>query len=318
MIVIEFIGALCMVLIMVWQSTLEVVEDLADVTLSETHKRYIMAGTVVAMMPTVWIRSYSKLFFISFVGFISTVSIIVVVCYAFIRDPSIAREHSYKTFDSDNFAVGAGIFTVSLGGQACLPGIYNDMRHKDQYSFMINTCFVVMFVCYAVMGSAGYLLYGDDCQVLITSNLKNYPGGTMSRVVTMLVMVSTFSSIGPIVSVISEVPESILGMSSWRCESAWSLSMRTATLLLCCAASVAAYDYLGYVESLVGGVCTMCTSLIFPALFYYKLFKGQLGTGEKVLNLMIGLLGLVGATYIATSDTWGIIRQLMHSDSNTR
>jgi len=59
-------------------------------------------------------------------------------------------------------------------------------------------------------------------------------------------------------------------MRQWRCEGLWSRVTRTSILLLSCVVSVFMFEYLGYVESLVGGVCTMCTSLIFPALFYFK------------------------------------------------
>ena len=73
----------------------------------------------------------------------------------------MAVQHEYVWFDYDNFAVGAGIFTVSLGGQACLPGIYDEMEDKSQFEPMLNVCFVIMFVCYAMMGSTGAILNAD-------------------------------------------------------------------------------------------------------------------------------------------------------------
>lgn len=45
--------------------------------------------------------------------------------------------------------------------------------------------------------------------------------------------------------------------------------LRTLVLVVAYAVSVAAYDVLGYVESLVGGVASMCSSLLLPGVFYY-------------------------------------------------
>jgi hypothetical protein len=56
---------------------------------------------------------------------------------------------------------------------------------------------------------------------------------------------------------------------SWSGAALVERSLRTVVLAVAYTVSVLAYDVLGYVESLVGGVASMCSSLLLPGVFYY-------------------------------------------------
>ena len=53
-----------------------------------------------------------------------------------------------------------------------------------------------------------------------------------------------------------------------------------------------AFAVLGNVMSLVGGMCSMCCSLLLPSLFYLILYKEELGVLRKAGVVLLLLCGV--------------------------
>merc|ERR1711871_1692061 len=105
----------------------------------------------------------------------------------------------------------------SLAGHACLPSLAADMEKPEEFESMLNASFIVMFLLYVIMGVFGYLLYGRNADVLVTNDLHSDAltdaGRAFEKFVVCMVTISSFSTIGPIVSVLAKIPEDALGLS---------------------------------------------------------------------------------------------------------
>lgn len=65
--------------------------------------------------------------------------------------------------------------------------------------------------------------------------------------------------------------------------------------------------FFGYVMAVIGSFLTLTVSVIFPSLCYLKLYDGELGQKEKLLNYFIVFLGV----FCALSGTYASVRDLL-------
>ena len=75
-----------------------------------------------------------------------------------------------------------------------------------------------------------------------------------------------------------------------------------------------AFYILDYLESLLGGICSILTSIVFPALFHLILFRKSLSTPIKILDAAIVVVGLAALVYIVVSDSLSLRSQLSSLD----
>lgn len=169
-------------------------------------------------------------------------------------------------------------------------------------------------ISFVSQGVFGYLLYGRNADVLVTNDLhadaSTGPGRSFEKFVVCMVTISSFSTIGPIVSVLSEIPEGALGLTDDTVGGVFAArAVRMAILAVGFVISLVAYDYLGYFESLIGGICSVATSLLIPALCYGRL-EPQLSSAQRCGNWMLVILALVAMGVISTLDSVALIHSM--------
>ena len=59
--------------------------------------------------------------------------------------------------------------------------------------------------------------------------------------------------------------------------------------------------------AVIGSFLTLTVSVIFPSLYYLKLYDGELGKKEKLINYFIVALGV----FCALSGTYASVRDLL-------
>lgn len=221
--------------------------------------------------------------------------------------------------DINHFGMGVGIFVTSLGGQVCLPTLYDQMMDKSAYQKVLHASFLTMTAVYCVrtavvwpsrlsgcvshralvmqlMAVAGFLRYGVLTDVLITSNLATNPGGIVAQAAVGLVVASCGCTVAPLVAVLSGIPEGKLGITN-----SWAVcGSRTSVLVAAATVAWVARNNLGNVESLIGGIGSLMTSLVLPCVFYLKLCS--MPTWERVVNVAIVVCAVCLGTFIVTTN----------------
>ena len=157
--------------------------------------------------------------------------------------------------------------------------------------------------------------YGSTAQVLVTSNLT----GWVSYLESTFVVANCGSTIAPLIAVISDVVEEVIrrdpeagrdGSDDSDSESepsvALQLAVRTTVFALAIAVAVVTYDNLNNLESLIGGIGSMVTSLIMPSLCYLRLCWKGLSVLQRTVNVSIACLGIVASFFIVISNVAGV------------
>jgi len=220
----EFFGALMVVLIFVWKNAgLLAPWYLPDAIISEGSVAVIL--TLMAT-PTVWALDFASMSAIGFIGVVASV-LIVTVCVgvAAFYTARFSLSGSLPLLElplvGEGFPMATGIFVLSLGGHAALPGIYASMAEPKRFDRMLDISLAAMFAIYASVGLAGYVAYGwlkgEAVDVLITTNMAHDHAGllpltlpgrvgerTMSleaTIMTLAVVAKSFTAISPVTAV---------------------------------------------------------------------------------------------------------------------
>jgi amino acid permease len=236
------------------------------------------------------------------------------------------------------FSIGIGIYVLSLAGHACLPSIYKEMRHPEEFDHAVNVSFIIMYIIYASIAIAGYIVYGNNVDVLVSVDISRWPGGIISTILTSLIVAGVLCTIAPVISVLSSIPEEMLGwydemnaaskqaklptsvastpstssiMSKTNItKSRIELKIRLFRLFVLFASSILAYllrNQLNFLEAITGGFSTMMTSLIIPCIFALTIMKNSISICEKVSCILFAILGVVAGCYLTTNDILGLV-----------
>lgn len=255
-IVVELVGATLTCFEFVYKQFLVLFPSLSE------EKALLIA--VVVCLPTVWILDFSELTFLSVVGACSNMALaLAVVFVASTSPPAPGAQRSSVRGDFTSLALSAGIVVFASGAHATLPGIYAKSGVSvRKWSSLMNYCFAAIVFVYATMAACGYYVFGEDVHVLVTEDIMMYPGGWVPRVATVLILVGSFCKIAPLIIVVGETTEGVLGIDSS------NTSKRIYRTVLFVGIATMGYVLrkdVDLIEALTGAVATSLTALLQPA-----------------------------------------------------
>ena len=329
----EFCGALMVVLIFVWKNALLLAPwYLPDAIISE---RTVAILTTLMATPTVWALDFGSMAAIGFIGVVASVVIVVVVVtiacwYGFLQLSAGPAAPPPLELVGGGFPMAVGIFVLSLGGHAALPGIYSSMARPEEFDQMLDIALFAMFGIYAAVGLAGFVAYGwlkgEVVDVLITTNMAHdreglfpleLPGHfgerTMSlesTLMTIAVVAKSFTAISPVTSVLAELPELLLlgesggGADATARRAKKQIAVRTALLWLAAALAYpcSVYGGLALVEAVTGAMCSMLASLALPCACWVALYRAEVPASHTAAAAALAVLAVIAGAAFTTLD----------------
>ena len=340
----DFFSAVCMCLIIVWNSVDTLVTKIAGtdswwitpcINVVGLEANPAMLACALALVPFLCVRSFGKMSFISAVGVVCNVLITAVVAVAALEGTEGGRQHEPSPLSADELIhwkqlpISVGIYVLSLAGHPSLPSLRKSMRHPEHFERMLDGSFAIMFVVYVAMAVFGYLSFGDASAVLVTDNLSAAAHSPASRilnkVVIFFVALSSASTIPPLIAVTVEMYDDITDNLSMlaRLSKGTALAQahqmsppthigsclkRMFVLALVVLVAIICAGYLGSFESVFGGICAINGSMILPAVFYMMLVGKRLTGWQRFeLRAIVAIGGVMLVSICAMN-----IADLMH------
>ncbi|KAI0274695.1 transmembrane amino acid transporter protein-domain-containing protein [Gloeopeniophorella convolvens] len=133
------------------------------------------------LIPTVFLPP-SLLSYGSLLGILSTVSLIAVVFIdglTKLEAPGSLwqpAETSFSTENLEELGLAFGLFMAGFGAHAALPSLARDMAEPHRFNKAMNYSFSFATAVYAIIGMAGYLMFGNDVDDEVSQNLLRIPG----------------------------------------------------------------------------------------------------------------------------------------------
>lgn len=180
---------------------------------------------------------------------------------------------------------------------AGVPAFYNSMEKPQEFETMLHYSYSVVLVCYIAVGVSGYYMFGSAVKDQITISLENESSfGSAMTSLTWLMVLTAFSKATLYIFPLSLGVEEIIAphLSDEFAVRAASCVIKIAFIAFALLVSLFIPSF-GFICALVGMICTMIVSVIFPAATHLQLFGHKLSTKDKVVDWIIISLGIVVA-----------------------
>ncbi|KAL0086120.1 transmembrane amino acid transporter protein-domain-containing protein [Phycomyces blakesleeanus] len=266
-------GFVASYLIFISQNLGFVANSLSHCTSTVDSKYYIWVA-IAFIVPITWVRKMERL---SWAAIIADVFILFgLICVIYFCADQIARNGSgpnILTINSKDFGLMIGTAVFSFEGIGMVVPIIESMREPKKFSMVLNIGIAIVTCVFVLIGTLGYVAYGEHTQANVTSNL---PAGPLSITVQFLyacaiVLTSPFM-LYPAINIIEYC---VFGDGHSRSKSLklkWEKNfVRSLVAIVCAAVSFGVgSEGLNKFVSLVGSLACMPLCFIIPGMFHYK------------------------------------------------
>lgn len=181
------------------------------------------------------------------------------------------------------------------------------MQKPQEFERMIDLTYGIVLVSCILVASSGYYMFGDNVEDQITISLEQESeGGILISGLTWLMILTAISkftlTMFPLALGFEEMLTGVLPS-----DLAMELvdSMVKIVLIFLALAVAIFFPSFSFLCSLVGLICTMIVSVIFPALAHLKLFGTSLSTLDKIVDWSL----VAGGTLVAIVGTAATLQQ---------
>ncbi|XP_003934091.1 proton-coupled amino acid transporter 3 [Saimiri boliviensis] len=207
---------------------------------------------------------------------------------------------------------GTAIFTFEGVGMV-LP-LKNQMKHPQQFSFVLYLGMSIVIVLYICLGTLGYMKFGSDTQASITLNLPNC---WLYQSVKLMYSIGIFFTYALQFHVPAEI---IIPFAISQVSESWALfadlSVRSGLVCLTCVSAIL-IPRLDLVISLIGSVSSSALALIIPPLLEIViLYSEDMSYVTFAKDIMISILGLLGCIFGTYQALYELTQPINHSMAN--
>ena len=270
-----------------------------------THQ---LAVGVVSTAPVLLLRTARLLSYLSMVGTFATVCVVgaVILAFAFEGDITehVAAKESpippppyHSLWHGDGLVLSFGLVAYCFSGHAIVPSIYSSMQKPQEFEKVVNLTFVIVLGACLAVGLSGYMMFGELVFDQITISLEQNSSAELAMtILTYLMVLTAFSKLTLTMFPLAIGMEEIAApyVSSDAAMRITSAVIKVALLMMALAVAIYVPSF-SFLCSLVGMICTMTVSVVFPAAAYLKLFGPKIGIAEKIMYWLFVVCGLVMA-----------------------
>lgn len=254
----------------------------------------------LAMIPNVFLNSVKLLSKISMLTiFFALANFAIIVSYCLGQSASWKAE-DLLVFDPLRFPLALGVVLASYSSQIYLTVLEGNMRHPEKFKTVINFAYIAMTVLKIGVGAFGYLTFTDSVSDMVSNNL---PLGPYRITVNVVVTVLSFMGYSlPMFAVFDMIEKSAQRYLTARflsddgsrpsapCVVLLRLMLTSLTILM-----AVLVPHFTLFAAFIGSGTGTAIALIFPCVFYLKIFFWELKWQEIILNVFIVCFGVLMA-----------------------
>ena len=275
----------------------------------DAHLAMVAAFSLFA---AILLRTPTLLSYLSMVGTISTVSVCISVVLSAVTQgdmSAVLAERKGVTdaapyhilLDTSGITMSLGLVAYCFSGHAIVPSIYTSMKEPQKFDRMATLTFVGVVFCCLAIGMAGYYMFGNQVADQVTLSMEAaIEAPLLMKALVWLMVVTAFSKVTltmyPLALGMEEIVAPYLTSEGAICAASATIKVVMMGLALVVSLYVPSFSF---ICALVGMICTMSVSIIFPAMAHLKMFGPRLNWFEKLLDWIFILIGL----FMAVSGT---------------
>lgn len=278
--------------------------------------RCMVGVAFAAAVPIILLKTARLLSYLSMVGTLATIAVVFVVVMAAVFEGDMTEQVAAKTegaeppyhvlFNASGLPMTFGLVAYCFSGHAIVPAIYTSMRKPQEFERVVDLTFLIVGVACFAVGVSGYWMFGSLVRDQVTLSLEHNSAAKVAMTsLTCLMILTAYSKITLTMFPLALGFEEIIApyLSSGSASEFVSSTIKMTLLALGLAVSIYCPSF-SFLCELVGMICTMTVSVIFPAAAHLKLFGSKLGFLETLMDYTFVIVGTVMAvvgTYMAVS-----------------
>jgi len=242
--------------------------------------------TTMSLLPTIHMK-LSNLSYLSKIGSYVMIALVLGILYAVIAAaPEDLEGNEYDLAKFEMAAIGNIVFAFACHGT--LLTIYRRMENPADVDKLFDQVYATGYLLKFLVGATGYFLFAQNVGDQVTLNL---PQEWLKIIVTVAVTLKKWLTYA-----LPLEPVAIAAEEKWKDK---TITIRTGLVILTALLALC-LPYFGLFQSLVGSVCAGFLVLIFPLVFYLKLYGHKLSKflfWAHAALLVFCVLLMIVATY---------------------
>ncbi|KAJ8771871.1 hypothetical protein K2173_027048 [Erythroxylum novogranatense] len=262
----------------------------------------IISGLVI--LPTMWLKDFNMLSYVSATGVLSSVIIIFSILWVGAVD-GIGFSNKGKLFDIGGVPTTLGLYAFCFGAHPIFPNLYSSMKDKNRFSQVLILCFALTALSYISMAAIGYLMFGENVQSQVTLSLPTRKVSSQIAIYTILVAPITKFAL-----IFSPIPTAIENQLPRKYKTKFiSILLRTGLLISTLGVALG-FPFFTLLVALIGSILIVTVSILLPCSCYLKISGVyRKWTFEAVMIWFIILFGLVVGVVGTYSSIKDIVKQ---------
>jgi len=167
-----------------------------------TAATHILIVGIVSIAPAVVLRTPALLSYLSMVGTVATIAVVLsVVASAFVEgdiSDKVANKFHLENsapyhiwWDTSGIALAFGLVAYCFSGHAIVPSIYSSMQKPQEFEKMVTVTFSIVICACLGVGVAGYYIFGSTALDQITLSLeRSSKAGAAMKALTWLMILT--------------------------------------------------------------------------------------------------------------------------------
>lgn len=254
----------------------------------------------VSVFPTVHMKLQNLSYLSKWGSRIMFFLVVAVVYAAITAAPESLESNEYHLATFELQAVGNMVFAFACHGT--LLTIYREMRTPKDVNALFTKVYATGYLLKFAVGSTGYYLFAQNCSDQISLML---PQIWLKIAITSLVTAKKWLTYA--------LPLEPVAVALEERQKEKAFLIRSGLVLLTCVLALI-LPHFGLFQSLIGAFCAGFLVLIFPLLFYLKLFGKEMTRQEWGFNFAL-LLFSCWLIFVATVHTFVEARRLWKAET---
>jgi amino acid permease len=184
--------------------------------------------------------------------------------------------------------------------------VIEGMKEPEKFSRVLNMGMVIVTVVFVLIGTIGYVAFGENTQASVVANLPTVPLSITVQLLYALAMILTSPfMLYPPLTIITRGIFGTHKSGRTNIKYKWLKNLTRSLIPIVCAAVSfgVGSDNLNKFVSLVGSVACMPLCFIFPGLFHFKITKKVSAKIFDVILVCLGF-GLLVYTMYVNINSW--------------
>ncbi|XP_010241492.1 PREDICTED: vesicular GABA transporter [Nelumbo nucifera] len=262
---------------------------------------------VLVALPSLWLRDLSSISFLSSGGILMSLIIFLSVPFTAVFG-GVRANHSIPVIQLQKIPAISGLYAFSFAGHIVFPNIYTAMKDPSKFTKVSIVSFTLVTILYTALAFMGAKLFGPEVKSQITLSMPRH------LIITKLALWATILT--PMTKYALEfAPFAMQLEQNLPCSlsSRMKMFIRASVgslLLLGILVLALLVPYFQHVLGLTGSLVSICISIIFPCVFYTRIYWSQISRSLVVLNLTLILIGSLLAVFGSISSSISLLESI--------